>query len=366
MDSRNITIILTQACNLSCSYCYEHFKTPQKITFQKAKEIIDFEFLNQNKYSGIEFELFGGEPFLEFNLLKQIAEYIESKPWNIPYIIFSTTNGTLIHGEIQRWLESHRDSFVCGLSLDGNRKMHNINRSNSYDLIDLDFFRRLYPNQDVKMTISPATLPDLAEGVIDIHLKGFDVSCNFAFGIDWSDSENRITLERELHKLISFYLEHPDINPCSLLSTKISVLAVKNTKPRRLCGTGNEMVAYDIDGKTYPCQFFLPMSIGEEKAKYVKEIKIPKDYIPIDQMDKECLECLIEPACANCLGANYANSGRLFSRSKDMCILTKISIKACSFFYAERILRGQLKLEPEEMYKTLRAILNIQKELKDI
>ena len=78
--------------------------------------------------------------------------------------------------------------------------MHNINRSNSYDDIDLDFFLEMYPAQDVKMTISKDTLPNLAEGVIELHHKGFLVSCNLAYQIDWSAEENVEILNRELNK----------------------------------------------------------------------------------------------------------------------------------------------------------------------
>lgn len=53
--------------------------------------------------------------------------------------------------------------------------MHNVNRSNSYDDIDLDFFLEMYPEQDVKMTVSRETLPHLAEGVIELHQK--DLQC---------------------------------------------------------------------------------------------------------------------------------------------------------------------------------------------
>ena len=364
--SRGVTITLTQACNLACVYCYEHHKSSQMMELSTALDIVDREFSNRKKYEEIIFDLFGGEPFLAFDLLKQVVKYIESKPWDIPFTIFTTTNGTLVHGEVQTWLREHKDTFICGLSADGNRMMHDLNRSNSYDLIDFDFFKEMYASQGVKMTVSTQTLPYLSDGVIDLHNKGFEVNCNLAFGIDWSDEANISILERELNKLIEYYVEHPDIEPCSMLSLDISILALGKVKPRRTCGSGNEMVSYDIDGIDYPCQFFMPLSIGAEKAKLARTLDFPADTIPVEEMNPECRTCLIEPVCPNCLGSNFLSSGSIYLRSMDMCRLNKIIIKARSVLYAERILRDQYKGSKEDISNVLQAIINIQENLKDI
>lgn len=105
-----------------------------------AKKIIDKEIENSSDYDRLEFDLFGGEPFLAFDLIQEITDYICNRKISKPHTIFLTTNGTLVHGKIQDWLIEHSCCVVCGLSLDGTREMHNINRSNSYDSIDLDFF----------------------------------------------------------------------------------------------------------------------------------------------------------------------------------------------------------------------------------
>ncbi len=56
-----------------------------------------------------------------------------------PYICFATTNGTLIKDEIKEWIEQNSERFWLGLSVDGTKAMHNLNRSNSYDQIDTNF-----------------------------------------------------------------------------------------------------------------------------------------------------------------------------------------------------------------------------------
>ncbi len=133
---KHIMIILTEYCNLNCSYCFEHFKSMRHISYECAKKIVDTE-LEDNKYSSYLIEFFDGETFIEFDLMQQLYEYIETKGKNVTYFI--TPNGTLVHGNIQSWLYNRRNKFICSLSLDGNRAMHNINRDNSFDNIDLFF-----------------------------------------------------------------------------------------------------------------------------------------------------------------------------------------------------------------------------------
>lgn len=359
-----VTITLTQNCNLSCSYCYEHHKSERTIDINVAKSIIDAELAVLENDEIIEFDLFGGEPFLEFNLIKEITEYVCKNAGNKQFQIFATTNGTLVHGEIQEWLRQHTCCFVCGLSLDGTRDMHNLNRSNSYDDIDLEFFKELYPQQDVKMTISRQTLPYLSDGVIDLHNKGFLVSCNLAYQIDWSSEENISILNRELNKLIEFYLDNPDIEPCSMLEMGFTNVGAYSEDAVRFCGAGQTMRSYDVDGKVYPCQFFMPLSVGEEKASKSKEIAFPIDIIPTELLDEKCKNCIIKSVCPNCFGANYASTGSIYKRDDNMCRLTKIILKARSYFRAKQWECGQLKGSQEEVQAILKSIVKIQEKLK--
>ena len=361
---KTVTLTLTQSCNLACSYCYEHNKSKNVMAFQTAKAIIDREIAESKEFENIEFDLFGGEPFLEFNLIQEIVDYIcTKKNEKKDCMAFITTNGTLVHGEVQRWLKERTGCVVCGLSLDGTKMMHDINRSNSYDSIDWQFFKSTYPQQDVKMTISRETLPYLAEGVIDLHTKGFLVSCNLAYGIEWSDPQNRDILERELNKLIQYYLMNPDLEPCSMLDMGISNVGIQKEEAYRYCGAGISMAAYDVDGEQYPCQFFMPLSVGTEKAELAKSIVFPKDVIPAEYLDEKCLNCVLKSACPNCYGSNYASTGSIYKRDDSLCTLTKIMMKARSYFRAAQWEKGQLDLPEEEKQVLLKAIITIQENL---
>ena len=266
--SKNITLVLTHQCNLDCVYCYEHHKNSCTMSAELAKKIVDDELSMNDGVSMVEFDFFGGEPLLEFDTVKEVVEYTVKKEYDKDYIFFITTNGVLLDDERKAWLKAHADALQVGLSLDGTKEMHDKNRCCSFDDIDLEFFRTTYPEESVKMTVSKETLPDLAEGVIFCHDAGFDVSCNLAYGIDWDSKENQDIFASQLAKLVDYYLENPQIKPCAILDiNRIKSLASQEDRSYRLCGAGYAMRAYDCDGTCYPCQFFLPICVGDEKAK---------------------------------------------------------------------------------------------------
>ena len=358
---KTVTLSITESCNLDCVYCYEHNKTNRTMSIDLAKTIIDNEMNSDPQFDTIEIDLFGGEAFLAFDTIKKITRFIREMSYNRKYFIFITTNGTLVHGEIQDWLRLNKDIVFCGLSLDGGRETQNYNRSNSFDLIDLDFFKELYPQQDIKMTISNDRLPFLFEDVVFCHSKGFRISNNLAYGIDWTNKKNETELKNNLLMLINYYLEHPYIEPCSLLNSGIDTLGYNNsnTVNKKWCGTGFNMRAYDIDGNKYPCQFFLPLSIGKEKAAKAKSIKFLKE-IPNDLLDQKCRDCLIKELCPSCYGSNYAATGNIYIKDDGMCKLTKIIIKARAYFKFEQWKRGQLKdLDEISEQALLRSIVKI-------
>ena len=119
--TRTITLTLTQSCNLSCSYCYENHKSTKKMSFEIAKHILDNEFSRISIDDTLEIDLFGGEPFLEFSLIRCIVEYVKATFQNNKYIFFIITNGTLLNDRIKSWLIENKDCVICGLSFDGTK-----------------------------------------------------------------------------------------------------------------------------------------------------------------------------------------------------------------------------------------------------
>lgn len=356
---RSVILILTHSCNLNCIYCYEHNKGGQCIDLENAKKIIENEMNSNNDYD-CEFEFFGGEPFLEFEKIVALHDYLNSREWSKKWITMITTNGTLVHDNIKEWLSKHQDTVKVALSADGTPEMHNINRSNSFDKIDFDFFAKT--NSVVKMTVSDKTLPNLSQGIIYLHKLGFEVvRANLAFGIDWSDENNLQIFSSELRKLSDFYIENPKLRPSDIMD-----LPIENINPEshsygsRHCGAGVELVAYEIDGTAYPCHTFAPVSVSEDIARKSLDLTFESN-ISMECFDKKCRHCIVANVCPNCYGINFSTTGNMYSKDDSYCRMIKVQFLANSYFKFRQYEAGQLKLTPEDEYRLLNNISLVQK-----
>jgi radical SAM protein with 4Fe4S-binding SPASM domain len=356
MKRRVIQITFTEQCNLHCVYCYEHKKDLQVLPLQSAKDFIEAETQNLDDYDEFELGFHGGEPMLAFDRIKTLAEWVWSLRWPKPYILFATTNGTLVHGEVKEWFKKNAKRFVLGLSLDGTKAQHDVNRSSSYDKIDFAFFREMWPMQGVKATVSPISIGDLYSGVRNILALGFKYSVNLAYGMNWSDDLLPV-YRRELQKIADFYLERPDLEIPSLFSHILprlgadSQIGKSKHNNRKWCGTGAGMICIAPNGKTYPCQSFMPSSEVEDGDSLPLKIDFSNDKA-FD--DPECANCLLDGACPSCYGNNYLRTGTLHSRDKSLCKFRKIEAVAASYLY------GMMLLCPWK-YKVINELSNHQK-----
>ena len=362
IDRKNLTrgvyITTNIACNLRCIYCYEKDKNdPTSFDVEQAKRTLS-KVLSEKTTSGTLINFHGGEPFLSYLKIRELCEWAWEQDFCEKFTFFATSNGTLIHGELQNWLAKNRKRFIVGLSLDGNRKMHNINRSNSFDLIDIDFFVRTWPEQGVKMTISQQTISDLAEGIIFLHEKGIKkINANLAEMTDWSDEKYCEIYRRQLRKLSEYYLSHPKIHPCSLFD--IVFAGVLNNDIRKWCGAGTAMEAIDVDGRAYPCHLFFESVCGIEKSKAAKNIDFsdPSQYI-----DVACKSCALLPICPTCYGANYIERGAIGLRDVNLCKLHKIRFSEVALYQYQRIIDTDINGQSEEeRYANMRILEAIEK-----
>lgn len=369
-NSREIQLTLCEKCNLNCVYCYEHKKDSTIMDFELAKKIIteEFDYAKLKGIDSLSFSFHGGEIALVFDRLKEICEWIWSKEWGVKYSCSGATNGTLVHGDIQEWFEKNSQRFMLGLSLDGNRVMHNLNRSNSFDLIDLDFFLKTWPNSTVKMTISPMTLGNISEGIKFIVNKGFSVTANLAYGCDWSKDSLKIEYAKELLSLSDFFLKNPLLEPPkklmqkSLLDLGFSVYTNKFEKPNRGCGSGKYMCCYDMVGNKLPCHLFMPSSAGD--LKYRGSHISDEDII----FSKDCEMCPIYSVCFKCIGFNFTQYGDLKQRHSDMCDLEIIEWYNYTFFLYKMLESKDSYLYTKDLTEAevgliLKAIVYLQKRI---
>ena len=328
MSKKTVMLTTTERCNLNCTYCYEKNKTLKSMSYNTAIDIISKELTEDDEYDEVEIQFFGGEPFFEAELIKDVCSYIWSKKWPKKYQCFTTTNGTLVHGEIKEWLLKNKDRFICSLSLDGTKRAHDINRCNSFDLIDIDFFKSTWPEQTVKMTISPESLPYLAESVIYIHELGFSFHNNLAYGVDWSDERLLAVLEEQLKILADFYIDHPEIPQCSMLGMSIENV-ILGRRIERWCGAGVSMRSYDTFGNLYPCHMFQPISTELVQP----DVKQRTTFEKLNTLDPKCIDC------PTCYGHNYSATGDIAKRDEGLCKFTKANTLATSYIWLKKFER---------------------------
>ena len=141
----NLILQVTQNCNLRCEYCiysgnYDTRKhSNNRMSFEIAKKSIDFLIEHSKKRNKIYIGFYGGEPLLEFSLIKKCIEYIEKVAVGKEIGYVMTTNATLFTDEIIDYIVKHK--FKLTISVDGPREIHNRSRifanreEGSYDIM---------------------------------------------------------------------------------------------------------------------------------------------------------------------------------------------------------------------------------------
>ena len=324
---KEVMLILTESCPLACSYCFEHHKSNRTMSFATAKDILDKEAAHLSKEDTLMISLFGGEPLLEYDLIKEIFHYAEASYHDKNIFFFITSNAVLLTEEMKCWFRKHKNRIQMALSIDGKERSHNLNRSGSFARIKphLDFFAKSWPMQPVQMTVSQATLDYLYDNVIYLHELGFRVNTSFAKGIFWEESDVK-KVKLQFEKLADYYISNAveDINRMFVYDFEY-IGASDPSEEYRPCGAGTEkMMAYSCDGTRYPCQCFTPVSLGYEEAGKFANRRI--DNSELYEPDR-CRSCKYRLLCPSCLGMSYSSNGGFLIRSPQECEMNKLLIE---------------------------------------
>jgi len=355
------SICVTHDCNLNCIYCYQKHSVGEKMPFNVATNVIDWIFLNvPQSMNEIEITLIGGEPLLEYELIKEIIEYTYKKKSNYKYIFYASTNGTILNDEMKTWFSEHKQYCCLGLSLDGTKDVHNYNRSNSFEKIDIDFFKKTWPYQSVKMTLSEYSLKYLAESIKYIHSLGFIIKGvnQFEGNFDWNKDEYIKELCKQLKELVEYYLNNDTLVLDQMFDKNLFLCEAKIKERKKWCGIGYEAPFFDIDGKKYPCNFITPMTFSDDEINKV----IHYDYENMNNfIDEDCFNnCYIYPICPTCAGSNYMINKDFKKRIRTKCRMQKIISLFIADLQARRIMKNRSKYSTSTLYYTIEAIKKIR------
>lgn len=263
-------------CNLRCKYCFAgqgiYGGKPQIMSFEVAKAAIDFLIDKSVGRRNLELDFFGGEPLMNFDVVKKTVEYARSleKEHGKVFRFTMTTNGVLLNEEIGDFLNKEMNNVV--LSLDGRKEVNDAMRPNaggkgSYDTIVPKYQAFVQKRGDkdyyVRGTFTKENL-DFSQDVLHMAELGFDqVSVEpvvsdpqLPFSIREEDLPR---VFEEYDRLAKILLERKKAGTGFnffhfMLDLEQGPCAIKRL---RGCGCGNEYAAVDPDGNVFPCHQFV-------------------------------------------------------------------------------------------------------------
>ena len=330
----NLTLHLTENCNMDCSYCIREKKT-KDMTSDVLLKACDLAF---SSGSAAGFCFFGGEPLLKKDLIYQALDHSEKKSSETgkPFKCKMTTNGTLLDDEfLQR---AQKAGMGIGLSFDG--KGQDISRrfpdgSSSAELIEkkAKLLLSYLPDSVAMLTLDPKACSLLSESVKYLVSLGFKtVSCVMAYGrrVDWTEEDIEV-LRTELNKTADFYKNEflagrrYNISP---LTNKIRE-CVSGRNPADHCHLGTRQMSVTAEGNIYPCTQFL-----NDEEYYLGNVFDGLDNECVIKVAKKnntpatCLDCDLRTRCTNSCGcANRLNTGNENEVSPLQCTTERLYIE---------------------------------------
>ena len=345
-------------CNLRCRYCFAdegayHAKR-EFMSLETAKRAIDFLIEKSGSRRILETDFFGGEPLMNFDVVKQTVRYAKEQAAKRgkKFLFTLTTNGLLLKDDVAEFLNREMENVV--LSLDGRKEVHDAvrktaNGKGSFDLVieNLKNFVRIRGNKSyyVRGTFTAKNL-DFSKDVLFLADSGFDSISLEPVVTDIPDlAITKQDLSRvcdEYDTLCDKYLEYEakgkgfnffhfnvDLEGGPCLSKRVSA-----------CGAGNEYFSVVPNGDIYPChQFagdpdFRMGNVYEGKLDEAIRAKFKKSCL---FTRKKCENCFAKFICSGgCSANNYHFNGDIDEPYDITCEMMKKRTENAMHILAER------------------------------
>lgn len=309
-------------CNLACKYCFaeegEYHGRRALMSFEVGKKALDFLIANSGSRRNLEVDFFGGEPLMNFDVVKQLVAYgrEQEKLHDKQFRFTLTTNGVLLNKEVQEFANKEMANVV--LSVDGRKEVHDFMRpfrggQGSYDYIIPKFKEmaesRNQTNYYVRGTFTHYNT-DFASDVLSLADEGFkQISVEPVvapetedYAIKASDlpkiMEEYDSLAKEMLKRekegrgFNFFHFMIDLSGGPCVAKRLSG-----------CGSGTEYLAVTPWGDLYPCHQF----VGQEEFLMgnVDEGIVRTDL----QEEFKCCNVYAREKCQDCFAKFYCSGG---------------------------------------------------------
>lgn len=309
-------------CNLACRYCFaeegEYHGRRALMSYEVGKKVLDFLIANSGSRKNLEVDFFGGEPLLNWQVVKDLVAYgrEQEKIHNKNFRFTLTTNGVLLNDEVQEFVNREMSNVV--LSIDGRKEIHDRMRpfrsgKGSYDLV-LPKFQKLADSRNQERYYVRGTFTkynkDFSKDVLHLADLGFrQISVEPVVGTQ--DEEYALQKEdlpevfAEYDRLAAEMVHRLGTEKAFTFFHFMLDLTGGPCVAKRLsgCGSGTEYLAVTPWGDLYPCHQF----VGEERYRMgnvdegVKEMRIRDEFKTCNVYSKE--------SCRNCFAKFYCSGG---------------------------------------------------------
>ena len=309
-------------CNLACQYCFaeegEYHGRRALMSYETGKQALDFLIANSGQRRNLEVDFFGGEPLMNFDVVKQLVAYgREQEKLHDKHFRFTlTTNGVLLNDGIMEFANKEMDNVV--LSIDGRKEVHDRMRpfrkgAGSYDLI-VPKFQKLAESRNQERYYVRGTFThyntDFSNDVLhlaDLGFKQISVEPVVAQPEDpYAITEEDIPViceeyDRLAKEMIRRKKAGEDFNFFHFMIDLEGGPCV--AKRLSGCGSGTEYLAVTPWGDLYPCHQF----VGNEDFLMgdvwngIKRTDIQNEF--------KCCNVYAKEKCRNCFARFYCSGG---------------------------------------------------------
>lgn len=338
-----VTMLLTNDCNLACSYCFESNKGKDYMPKEMALDILKATYNQVDPMAGIfTLNMFGGEPLMNWETFKAVCDYVLEN--NLKIRITATTNLTLLTDEMIDYIDEL--SIPVLVSVDGIKEVHDKHRCNSFDKV-IENMKKLIDRDlgyliEARMTVAPDTAKYMYESVKMLVDLGVNNIANVpASDLEW-DAQSIQDYKDNYEKILDMYIDilNDETNKRNISLYKVDQalnLALEPIKEdTSMCNIGNpRWVIVDWKGDIWPCPDYpttdnVDLIAGKIGNFYtgVDETKVdPKPMVATYELER-CKGCEAISICkSGCPYENYTKNGKFNEPTIGYCTLQKAFVE---------------------------------------
>ena len=319
-EIRSVDLMITEECNMNCSYCF-HKQSPLKLDLPNSKKILDK--LKEMSPDNMKLNFFGGEPLLYPQLILEIMDYAK-KLWGENNVGFHVvTNGTYFDEKV--FTKFRDNKMKIQFSIDGDEKTQMEHRGGNFKLVTENIKKTvaMFPQDwlNVRMTITPKTVGRLSINVPFIREElGITQIMHHATMEDTWDDEILKIYEHQLKQLYHYrrFLKKKSYPIfINFIDKPLLTLNDEATTTIDFCQAGKTYLAILPNGEVYPCHRAASNRLFKLGSLFNDKPIIRGLFLEINKTRAGCDKCPAVKTCHSCPITHYLVNGDLMKPLKD-------------------------------------------------